>query len=217
MNELEDFDYNSVFENILKGVISGFLIAYLLIFGLIPSSKYPDNILDVMDNPWIFVIILIINFYILYWDLTIGLLLFVSLIALMLDIIIFTEGELFKEDTNNDNDEIGNKTNDDKKIEENNLNAEWKRNQVEQKNTALDISYSNVLSQKQFADNNLTLYRRLLQAENTRLFNGESTLFIVNQRENTFFENAIKTLELDQKVQQVKIDQSALWVLNFLN
>ncbi len=103
------------------------------------------------------------------------------------------------------------------KIEENNLNAEWKRNQLEQKNSALDIAYTNVLSQKQFADNNVNLYRRLLQAENSRLFNGESTLFIINQRENTFFENAIKALELDQKVQQVRIDQSALWVLNFLN
>jgi hypothetical protein len=102
MNELEDFDYNSMFENILKGVMSGFLIAYLLIFGLIPSSKYPDDILDIMDNPWIFAIILIINFYILYWDLTIGLLLFISLIALMLDIIIFTDGELFNDDANSE-------------------------------------------------------------------------------------------------------------------
>jgi hypothetical protein len=74
----------------------------LLIFGLIPSSKYPDDILDIMDNPWIFAIILIINFYILYWDLTIGLLLFISLIALMLDIIIFTDGELFNDDANSE-------------------------------------------------------------------------------------------------------------------
>jgi hypothetical protein len=102
MNELDDFDFNSMFENILKGVMSGFLIAYLLIFGLIPSSKYPDDILDIMDNPWIFAIILIINFYILYWDLTIGLLLFISLIALMLDIIIFTDGELFNDDANSE-------------------------------------------------------------------------------------------------------------------
>jgi hypothetical protein len=99
MNELEDSDYNSIFENVIKGVMSGFLIAYLLIFGLIPSSKYPDNILDIMDNPWIFAVMLIVNFYILYWDLTIGLLLFISLLALMLDIIIFTEGDLFNDNS----------------------------------------------------------------------------------------------------------------------
>ncbi|MDP4731347.1 MAG: TolC family protein [Flavobacteriales bacterium] len=103
------------------------------------------------------------------------------------------------------------------KIEENNLNAEWKRKQLEQKTLAIDIAYSNTLQQQLLADNNSILYQRLLQAENTRLFNGESTLFIVNQRENTYFENAIKALDLDQKVQQVKIDQSALWVLNYLN
>lgn len=103
------------------------------------------------------------------------------------------------------------------KIEENNLNIEWKRNQLEQKTLALENAYTNTLSQQELAESNAGLYKRLLQAENSKLFNGESTLFIVNQRENTYFENAIKALELDRKVQQVKVDQSTLWVLNFLN
>lgn len=103
------------------------------------------------------------------------------------------------------------------KIEENNLNIEWKRNQLEQKTLTLENAYTNTLSQQQLAESNAGLYKRLLQAENSRLFNGESTLFIVNQRENTYFENAIKALELDRKVQQVRVDQSTLWVLNFLN
>jgi hypothetical protein len=103
------------------------------------------------------------------------------------------------------------------KIEENNLNIEWKRNQLEQKTLALENAYTNTLSQQQLAESNAGLYKRLLQAENSKLFNGESTLFIVNQRENTYFENAIKALELDRKVQQVRVDQSTLWVLNFLN
>jgi outer membrane protein TolC len=102
------------------------------------------------------------------------------------------------------------------KIEENNLNIEWKRNQLEQKTLALENAYSNTLSQQQLAESNARLYKRLLQAENSKLFNGESTLFIVNQRENTYFENSIKALELDRKVQQVRIDQSALWILTFL-
>ena len=103
------------------------------------------------------------------------------------------------------------------KIEENNLNTEWKRNQLEQKTLALEVAYTNTLSQQELAESNAALYERLLQAENTKLFNGESSLFLVNQRENSFFENAIKAVELDRKVQQVKIDQSALWVLNYLN
>jgi hypothetical protein len=102
------------------------------------------------------------------------------------------------------------------KIEENNLNTEWKRNQLEQKTLALEVAYTNTLSQQELAESNASLYKRLLQAENTKLFNGESSLFLVNQRENTYFENAIKAMELDRKVQQVRIDQSALWILTFL-
>ena len=102
------------------------------------------------------------------------------------------------------------------KIEENNLNTEWKRNQLEQKTLALDVAYTNTLSQQELAESNAALYERLLQAENTKLFNGESSLFLVNQRENSYFENAIKAVELDRKVQQVRIDQSALWILTFL-
>ena len=100
---MKEFEYNNeVLYNILKAIITGFLIAYLIILGLRPASLYPDNILDIIDNPWIFIILLIINFYVIQWDLTIGLLLFLSIIALILDIIIFTEGKIFYNEENNE-------------------------------------------------------------------------------------------------------------------
>jgi len=86
-----DLDINMIF----KGIITGFLIAYLLILGLRPAAAYPDDILEIIDNPWIFLILFIVNLYVLQWDFTIGLLFSLSLIALILDIIIFTEGEFF--------------------------------------------------------------------------------------------------------------------------
>ena len=94
---MKDSEYNNevLYNNIFKGLITGFLIAYLVILGLRPAALYPDNMLDIIDNPWIFIILFIINFYIIQWDLTIGLLLFLSIIALILDIIIFTEGKIF--------------------------------------------------------------------------------------------------------------------------
>ena len=93
---MKDFEYdNDVLYNIIKGLVTGFLIAYLVILGLRPAALYPDNMLDIIDNPWIFIILFIINFYVIQWDLTIGLLLFLSIIALILDIIIFTEGKIF--------------------------------------------------------------------------------------------------------------------------
>jgi hypothetical protein len=88
-------DNINLLNNIIKGIITGFLVAYLIILGLRPAALYPDNILEIIENPWIFIILIIINFYIIQWDLTIGLLMFLSIIALLLDIVIFTEGKIF--------------------------------------------------------------------------------------------------------------------------
>ena len=88
---------NIYIEDIFKGVLTGFFASYLIILGMRPAAIYPDNILDIIDNPWIFLILFIINYYILIWDFTIGLLLFLTLIALILDIIIFTHGDFLKD------------------------------------------------------------------------------------------------------------------------
>jgi hypothetical protein len=84
-------------EDIFKGILTGFFASYLIILGMRPAAIYPDNILDIIDNPWIFLILFIINYYILYWDITVALLLFLTLIALILDIIIFTDGDIIKD------------------------------------------------------------------------------------------------------------------------
>lgn len=84
-------------EDIFKGILTGFFASYLIILGMRPAAIYPDNILDIIDNPWIFLILFIINYYILYWDITVALLLFLTLIALILDIIIFTDGDFIKD------------------------------------------------------------------------------------------------------------------------
>jgi hypothetical protein len=83
-------------EDVLKGILTGFFVSYLVILGMRPAAIYPDNILDIIDNPWIFLLLFILNYYVLLWDLTIGLLLFLTLIALILDIIIFTDGDFLK-------------------------------------------------------------------------------------------------------------------------
>ena len=119
---MKDFDID--INNISKGLITGFLIAYLIILGLRPSAAYPDDILEIIDSPWIFIVIFIINLYVIQWDLTIGILLALSLIALILDIIIFTEGEFFtdnsilnnkKEDLDDNKKDLNKKDLDDKK------------------------------------------------------------------------------------------------------
>ena len=74
---MNEFEFDDILYTILKGIISGFLIAYLIILGLRPSAEYPDNIIEVIDNPWIFVVLILINFYAMQWDLTIGLLIII--------------------------------------------------------------------------------------------------------------------------------------------
>jgi len=91
---------NIYIEDIFKGILTGILASYLIILGLRPAAIYPDDILDIIDNPWIFLILFIINYYILFWDFAIGLLLFLTLIALILDIIIFTNGDFIKDNMN---------------------------------------------------------------------------------------------------------------------
>jgi hypothetical protein len=100
---MNDLEFDDVLNNVLKGIISGFLIAYLIMLGLRPSAEYPDNILEIIDNPWIFIILILVNFYAIQWNMTIGLLLLLSIIALLLDVIIFTEGEVFNNDINIEN------------------------------------------------------------------------------------------------------------------
>ena len=90
-------DNNMYIEDIFKGVLTGIFASYLIILGMRPAAIYPDNILDIIDNPWIFLILFILNYYILLWDFTIGLLFFLTLIALILDIIIFTDGDFIKD------------------------------------------------------------------------------------------------------------------------
>ena len=84
-------------EDVLKGILSGVFVSYLIILGMRPAAIYPDNILDIIDNPWIFLLLFILNYYVLMWDTTIGMLLFLTLIALILDIIIFTDGDFLKD------------------------------------------------------------------------------------------------------------------------
>jgi hypothetical protein len=71
--------------------IIGIISAYLLIYGLRPSVPYPEELLELYEHYWILLIVIIINIYVLMWDLKIGILMALSLIALIFDMIIFTK------------------------------------------------------------------------------------------------------------------------------
>ena len=96
-------------DHIFRGIITGFFIAYLIILGLRPAVMYPDDILEIIDNPWVFLVLLVMNYYVFLWDDTIGMLMLLTLTALLLDIVLFTEGGFIKENVeifSNKNTEI---------------------------------------------------------------------------------------------------------------
>jgi hypothetical protein len=82
---------NNYIDIFIRYSIIGVISAYLLIYGLRPSVPYPEELLELYEHYWILLIVIIINIYILYWDLKIGVLIALSLIALIFDMIIFTK------------------------------------------------------------------------------------------------------------------------------
>lgn len=81
---------------ILHGLLNGILTAYLLIYGLRPSIPYPEYILEIFEHKWIFVILILINYYVIIWNYRTGCLLLLCLIALVFDYMIFVKNGLKK-------------------------------------------------------------------------------------------------------------------------
>jgi len=101
------------------------------------------------------------------------------------------------------------------KISDANLGLDWKKNQIDQKSQQLQTTFDLVQEQIQLSMQLSSLYQSLLTAENVRFQNGESSVFLLNQRENTYFENQLKLLDLTRKDFQTRIDQAYLWVLPY--
>ena len=68
-------------------LIIGILSAYLLIYGLRPAMPYPEALLDIYEHYWVLLMLVILNIYLLYWDLKIGLLLLLAIVAIIFDMI----------------------------------------------------------------------------------------------------------------------------------
>lgn len=101
------------------------------------------------------------------------------------------------------------------KIEENNLELELKRVSLQNKVQALEQEL--LLSQAQLIETRSMVinYRRLLEAENNKFRNGESSLFLINSRELKYIDAQMKQVELESKVNSVRAKlQAAAGVLD---
>lgn len=79
-----NIDIDLLFRYFIIGILSG----YLIIYGLRPTMPYPEFLLELFDHYWVLLILIIMNYYVIIWDLKIGVLLALSIIAFILDIVL---------------------------------------------------------------------------------------------------------------------------------
>jgi outer membrane protein TolC len=96
------------------------------------------------------------------------------------------------------------------KIQEAENDVDWKRSQLQQKAMALEQQEDMVRKQYILYADNVSLYRNLLDAEQSKYQVGESVVFMVNQRENAWLENQMKALEYEKKWMETRIQMSQL-------
>lgn len=85
------------------------------------------------------------------------------------------------------------------KIEETTLDQNQKMQQIQVKLKSYFNEFETLKKQITIQSSNYTNYQKLVKAEETKLFNGESTLFLINSRENKALEALEKLIELKTK------------------
>lgn len=85
------------------------------------------------------------------------------------------------------------------KISQNQQDSQLKTREINTKIETYKNEVNNYFTQIDISTKNLNNYQRLLNAEETRFSNGESSLFLINSRENKFLEAQEKNLELKAK------------------
>lgn len=72
-------------EDVLRGVITGLLTAFVVIYSLRPKVPYPKWVLISYEHPWMFLVAIGVAAWAISWDRIIGSLLFIIVLTLILD------------------------------------------------------------------------------------------------------------------------------------
>ena len=92
------------------------------------------------------------------------------------------------------------------KIQDSQYSRDLKSNDLTNKATANFENLILVRQQLDIAESNLNNYNQLLNAERERFFNGESSLFLVNQREMAYADAKNKVIDLKSKLEMSGIE-----------
>jgi|TARA_Y100000389_G_scaffold205004_1_gene261869 hypothetical protein len=87
---------NNIIYKVLKGIIAGVLCGYIILFALRPSVPNPDSILEIIENKYVIIPLVLINYYLYEWDLLIGILFSICIVSLIFDYFIFINKGLKK-------------------------------------------------------------------------------------------------------------------------
>jgi outer membrane protein TolC len=101
------------------------------------------------------------------------------------------------------------------KITENDIAQAQKLNEIQNKVKMYHAEYLNYKRQLTLQEQTLVNFQKLLKAEEQLLFNGESSLFLVNSRENKVLETERKLAELKAKL--AKSYYATQWAAGILN
>lgn len=85
---------NAVTHDLIAGFIAGFISVFLVIYAFQPNRPYPSWMLEPVDQPWIFILILLVIIFIFRWDYLIGILLILFVLAIIFDIVVLTKSEI---------------------------------------------------------------------------------------------------------------------------
>jgi outer membrane protein TolC len=97
------------------------------------------------------------------------------------------------------------------KIQETSLAIDYKQQELVNKLKSYFNDLIILRDQIQLYEQTLNGYKQLLDGENVRLYNGESSLFLVNARENKYLESQLKLRELQAKY--YKTEASIKWAV----
>jgi len=92
------------------------------------------------------------------------------------------------------------------KIQDSEYSRDLKSNDLINKASGTFENLKLIRQQLQIAESNLNNYNQLLNAERERFFNGESSLFLVNQREMAYADAKTKVIDLKSKLEMSGIE-----------
>lgn len=83
------FKITESIENTLKHIIIAILSIYIIYYSLRPTVRNPEWIMFIHKQPWLLIPLLLATYYIILYDIRIGILVMIILMAVYMDIIMF--------------------------------------------------------------------------------------------------------------------------------